>query len=227
MLLVLVTGLLAGCGGGSGGVGGVGGSGDSAGTAPESQPPSTTPPLSTFPPPTLARPTAPPTTPTDAFKPLTLRGVVAESARDDCVELVVGTVRYALVGEAASDLAAGDAVEVRGVPAPQRETGCDGATLLVRSVRATGGETLPPSGDAAFTVRGMVQPGVEAGCPVVSSRQGTFLLVGPEAARAEQLRPGTEVTVTGTPATGAVTTCQQGTPLEVHSIRVGLAPPAP
>lgn len=65
-------------------------------------------------------------------------------------------------------------------------------------------------------VTGTVQAGVEPGCLLLSvTGDDTYLLLG-EAA--QQLEPGARVRVTGVPQPGAITFCQQGTPLQVSQV---------
>ncbi|MFK3982927.1 hypothetical protein ACI2K4_21425 [Micromonospora sp. NPDC050397] len=72
-----------------------------------------------------------------------------------------------------------------------------------------------PGGSAptgTMTVTGVVTPGVEPNCLLIDN----YLLVnGPR----DQLRSGARVTVTGRLQPGLMTTCQQGTPLLVESVR--------
>jgi hypothetical protein len=78
-------------------------------------------------------------------------------------------------------------------------------------------EDLPvptPSGKPV-TVSGTVAAGVESGCLVLTSGGTTYLLLGSH----EGLTPGADVTVEGTLVTDVMTTCQQGTPLLVRSVR--------
>jgi hypothetical protein len=60
-------------------------------------------------------------------------------------------------------------------------------------------------------VSGTLEAGVEANCVLLD---GYLLLGGPP----ELLRPGQSVTVRGHLATDLVTTCQQGTPLQVDRV---------
>jgi hypothetical protein len=60
-------------------------------------------------------------------------------------------------------------------------------------------------------VSGTLEAGVEANCVLL----GGYLLLG---GSRELLRPGQSVTVSGHLATDLVTTCQQGTPLQVDRV---------
>jgi hypothetical protein len=65
-------------------------------------------------------------------------------------------------------------------------------------------------------LRGRVQEGMEAGCLVLSTGQGQFLLLGGDEG---VLRAGAEVVVEGSARPGQATTCQQGTPFAVTEAR--------
>jgi hypothetical protein len=64
------------------------------------------------------------------------------------------------------------------------------------------------------TISGTVQEGVEAGCLVLDG----YLLIG---GRDQGVRAGAKVTVTGRAQPNLMTTCQQGTPLQVETVRPG------
>ncbi|MDG4784558.1 hypothetical protein O7626_01175 [Micromonospora sp. WMMD1102] len=77
-----------------------------------------------------------------------------------------------------------------------------------------GTPTRPPHGGAGpsgtTTVSGTVQAGVEPNCLLL---EGYLLVGGPR----DVLAPGARVTVTGEIRADLMTTCQQGTPLQVRS----------
>jgi hypothetical protein len=77
------------------------------------------------------------------------------------------------------------------------------------------GATSPTPTGTPIVITGTVTEGVERGCLVLTDHGTTYLLLGAN----DQLRPGTEVTVEGTLALDVMTTCQQGTPLQVLSVR--------
>jgi hypothetical protein len=72
----------------------------------------------------------------------------------------------------------------------------------------------PDGGAGTVTVSGTVEAGVEPNCLVLNG----YLLVG---GRDEGVRAGARVTVTGQARPDLVTTCQQGTPLQVETVRPG------
>ncbi len=75
--------------------------------------------------------------------------------------------------------------------------------------------TPPTSSAAPLVVTGTVTEGVEQGCLVLTDGDTTYLLLGAD----DELVPGAEVTVEGTLADDVMTICQQGTPLQVLSVR--------
>jgi hypothetical protein len=86
---------------------------------------------------------------------------------------------------------------------------------------------VPPSGSSEpsapsptptgtqLAVTGTVTEGAERGCLVLTDNGTTYLLLGAE----DQLIPGAVVTFEGTLAEDVMTICQQGTPLQVQSVR--------
>ncbi|GAA2625479.1 hypothetical protein GCM10010399_66140 [Dactylosporangium fulvum] len=94
------------------------------------------------------------------------------------------------------------------------------------SVAPTSPESAPPPGSAApsrptagaITVTGQVRDGVEPGCVLLAVGDKSYLLLGGDRAK---LRSGTTLTVTGVPQPNMLSTCQQGTPLQVVSIKEG------
>lgn len=97
---------------------------------------STTPPMSSVPPPTLGRPTAPPTAPSDAIKVRTLLGSASRHALG-CVLLTTDTGVWELMGDAAPEALVHARVRVTGTPRPDVAPTCvDVPVLLVRAVVA-------------------------------------------------------------------------------------------
>jgi predicted small secreted protein len=85
--------------------------------------------------------------------------------------------------------------------------------------------TAPPPSSTAEMPRdrikvlatGTVQQGVEPGCLVLDTGKGQrYVLLSKDASK---LKPGAKVAVVGVRATGQASYCQQGTPLEVQSVR--------
>jgi hypothetical protein len=72
-----------------------------------------------------------------------------------------------------------------------------------------------PSAGPVKTLRGKVEAGVEAGCLVLSTKDGMYLLFGETA----KLKPGDEAEVTGRVGTDVASFCQQGTPFVVEDVR--------
>lgn len=69
-----------------------------------------------------------------------------------------------------------------------------------------------------MTITGEVVEGVEAGCFLLKTPDTLYLLVGGDRTA---LQAGKRLTVVGTPQPGLMSTCQQGTPFKVTSVRSG------
>lgn len=78
-----------------------------------------------------------------------------------------------------------------------------------------------PGGGGVKLVTGTVSAGVEPGCLLLDTGAERWVLLTTDARQRSAARPGTRVTVTGTARPDLVTTCQQGTPLQVTAIRAG------
>jgi hypothetical protein len=77
-------------------------------------------------------------------------------------------------------------------------------------------EPSVPGDDAATTtLSGTIEAGVEPNCLILDKH----LLVFKDPALKSAAKAGASVTVTGRVATGMMTTCMQGTPFEVTSLR--------
>jgi NADH:ubiquinone oxidoreductase subunit F (NADH-binding) len=81
--------------------------------------------------------------------------------------------------------------------------------------------TTPPfsSGKGASgetTVVGVVEEGVERGCMILRAGDQVYQLVG---SADPQIKPGARLSVRGRLNPGLVTTCQQGTPLQVIAVQ--------
>jgi hypothetical protein len=72
----------------------------------------------------------------------------------------------------------------------------------------------------AETLTGTVEAGVEPGCLLLKGAGKDHLLLFGEQSLKAQAKPGSSVTVTGTAKPGQLTTCQQGIPFIVTSVRV-------
>lgn len=73
-----------------------------------------------------------------------------------------------------------------------------------------------PTGKPGLTtLTGEVFAGVEAGCLLLQTSTGDYLLIGEVAG---QMQTGSTVTVRGQVRTNLATTCQQGTPFEVTEV---------
>jgi hypothetical protein len=106
---------------------------------------------------------------------------------------------------------------------PAREpgpTGCAGGVPSCATSTAPPTPTTAAPSRPVTVLRGTVQAGVEAGCLVLATDQGRFLLLGGDGT---VLRAGAEVVVEGTARPGQATTCQEGTPFSVSAARAAPA----
>lgn len=84
------------------------------------------------------------------------------------------------------------------------------------SAEPSGGK---PTAGGAETITGTVTAGVEPGCLLLADNKGSHLLVFDDAALRAQVKVGSQVTLSGTPKPGMMSTCQQGVPFVVTSVR--------
>ena len=77
----------------------------------------------------------------------------------------------------------------------------------------------PSESSAAETVTGTVEAGVEANCTLIRDDAGNHVLYYDDPSLKAQAPVGKKVTVTGHSKPGMMTTCQQGTPFIVTSVR--------
>jgi hypothetical protein len=114
-------------------------------------------------------------------------------------------------------------------PADKSGTAAPAPAGSTVSTPAAGEPSLPrpprsPKPEATateVTVRGQVVEGVEAGCKVLQSPDQNYLLIVQNGGDAGALRAGATVEVTGKIQPKIVTTCMQGTPLLVTSVKPG------
>ncbi|XVV14154.1 hypothetical protein ACQP2X_07360 [Actinoplanes sp. CA-131856] len=97
------------------------------------------------------------------------------------------------------------ASEVIDLPVPTKPSG------------PTGEPSQPAAG--AKTITGTVTAGVEPNCLLLSDSSGSYLLIFDDAAMRSDATVGRKVTVSGQTKEGMMSTCQQGTPFLVTSIR--------
>jgi len=80
--------------------------------------------------------------------------------------------------------------------------------------------SLAPKGSAgAQTITGTVTSGVEPGCLLLTGGSESYLLIFEDAALRARAKVGARITVTGLADPTMMTTCQQGTPFVVASVR--------
>jgi len=128
-----------------------------------------------------------------------------------------GARQWVLIGET-EGLVAGTAYVVDGVAMDSMDPRCPQALPFHVTKAAQGDfvEDLPvlPSATtgagAVVRLTGLVTSGVEAGCRVLQTDEGTFVLTG-----AVTVQDGTRVTVSGVKRLDQASTCQQGPVLEV------------
>ncbi|TCB99844.1 hypothetical protein E0H26_04680 [Micromonospora zingiberis] len=98
-------------------------------------------------------------------------------------------------------------------PVPSPSDAVDPTAPLSPPGKRPGGAPRPTA-TSEMTLTGRIEAGVEPGCLLLN---GYLLLGGPD----DVLTAGATVTVTGRPAPGMLTTCQQGTPFQVASAHRG------
>lgn len=81
---------------------------------------------------------------------------------------------------------------------------------------ASAAPSSPSSAGGLLALHGTIQEGVEANCVLLVTDSKTYLLIGGDRSA---LNSGAKLTVYGTPEPGLMTTCQQGTPFVVESVR--------
>jgi predicted small secreted protein len=73
---------------------------------------------------------------------------------------------------------------------------------------------IPVGSPRAVTIDGVIEAGVEPGCKVLTAGSTSFLLLG-----GGDVPLGVPVRVEGTLQPGVLSTCQQGTPLRVTTVK--------
>jgi uncharacterized lipoprotein YajG len=80
-------------------------------------------------------------------------------------------------------------------------------------------ESGEPSSPAGQTITGTVTAGVEPNCILLSGGGTDYLLIFADQSLRDQVKTGEQATVVGRAEKGQMTTCQQGTPFIVTSVR--------
>ncbi|MFC7490317.1 MULTISPECIES: hypothetical protein [unclassified Knoellia] len=190
---------------------------DDRGTASPSATTSTTPSASPTPTPSSSGTSGATMPPSGRARPTVMSGRVT-SIEDGCIVFKneQNGRLWVLIGET-KGLTAGTAYVIQGAAMDSMDPNCSEALpYYVRdaSVRMADDPvphpTLSPAGQV-MTLTGVVSDGVEAGCRVLQTDAGAFVLVGPVAV------PDGRVRVTGRPVDNIMTTCQQGQVFEVQS----------
>lgn len=91
------------------------------------------------------------------------------------------------------------------------------APTPTQSVPTTPGKPSVPPDTGTTSLRGQLAEPVEAGCVVLSTDDGTYVLLGVPK-KVSKLDPGTSLVVRGSVARSTMTTCQQGTPFKVDTV---------
>jgi hypothetical protein len=73
---------------------------------------------------------------------------------------------------------------------------------------------IPVGSPKAVTIDGVIEAGVEPGCKVLTAGNTRYLILG-----GDDVPMGVPVRVEGTLQPGVLSTCQQGTPLRVTSVK--------
>lgn len=165
--------------------------------------------------------TSPSMPPSGRARPTTMTGRVT-STGGGCTVFKSDTraAQWVLIGET-TGLRAGTAYTLEGVAMDAMDPSCPQG-LPFHVTKATEGtftEDLTPTppatgkGSGVTTLTGVAADGVEAGCRVLQTDKGVFVLVGKVAV------PDGRVEVSGVARLDLATTCQQGTAFEVLSAR--------
>ena len=93
-------------------------------------------------------------------------------------------------------------------PMPVPSSACGGGTFR------PGPTGIPVGSPKAVTIDGVIEAGVEPGCKVLTAGNTKFLILG-----GSDVPMGVPVRVEGTLQPGVLSTCQQGTPLRVTSVK--------
>lgn len=168
--------------------------------------------------------------PSGRARPTSMSGQVS-STEGGCVVFTSDrdSRRWVLVGET-EGLRAGTAYVVDGVAMDAMDPRCPQALPfhVTRATMSMTVEELTPlpsatrSAGAVVRLTGLVTSGVEAGCRVLQTPEGTFVLSG-----AVDVADGTRVTVSGVKRLDWASTCQEGPVLEVVSLTPTETPTAP
>ena len=205
-----VLGLLTACGSGAGGDG-------------RSVGPSSMPTTSSSPSPSQSAggpgSTTPSMPPSGRARPTTMNGRVT-STEGGCIVFKDdrSATTWVLVGETGT-LRAGTAYRVEGVAMDAVDPACpQGLPFQVtRAIESGFVEDLPlptpPVAGQTETLTGVVSAGVEAGCRVLQTDRGVFVLVG-----TVTVPEGQPVSVRGVRRDDLMTTCQQGPAFEVQTV---------
>jgi surface antigen len=134
------------------------------------------------------------------------------------------TRRSAALGSAALLLAlalAGCAGNGTGTAAPGPSDVIDLPSVSASAEPTTEPSGAKPTASGAETISGTVIAGVEPNCLVLQDAKGSHLLVFDDKALRAEAPVGAKVTLTGTSKPAMMSTCQQGVPFIVTSVKAG------
>jgi len=126
----------------------------------------------------------------------------------------VGASRESGSAGASSSASSTDPAASSGAPGASSEAGNPTGSAKPNNPDPEGRSAAPAltAGPGEIVVTGDVEDGVEPGCVVLRSSNGTYVLIGGDRQR---LGAGGRMTVRGRAEEGMMTTCMQGTPLRV------------
>jgi hypothetical protein len=123
-------------------------------------------------------------------------------------------------GAAVTLAACGNATEQSGSGSTEQPTASAPPSSAPTATPPSGGTFKPgPTGipvgsPRAVTIDGVIEAGVEPGCKVLTAGNTRFLILG-----GDDVPLGVPVRVEGTLQPGVLSTCQQGTPLRVTTVK--------
>jgi hypothetical protein len=108
-----------------------------------------------------------------------------------------------------------------GAPGPVPSVSADPSIAAdpARSPTPPTSDPPPPSAAGALSISGEVTAGVEPNCLLLTGPDGEHLLVFDDESMRAKAKVGTRITVTGRAEPAMMSTCQQGIPFVVTSVR--------
>jgi hypothetical protein len=134
------------------------------------------------------------------------------------VTLAAVTLAAVMLGGCARTADSGDTSA--GAPGPAPSASASALPSAEPSGSAVSPGPPPPSAAGALSISGVVTAGVEPNCLLLTGAGEPYLLVFSDESMQAKAKVGTRITVTGRAQPGMMTTCQQGVPYLVTSVRV-------